>query len=371
MMGVTKAGRLVGCLAFLALAAPITVIASTEAAPSASGAADNDIDYAQIDLHELTNDELVAVCTQRGFELVAEVDDISGEPFSYSHDDYVEAARECLALEAEMEQFYEENRGLQKDMEDERDRMMKENEELEQQVKEAKDKLERERSRAGEGGGAFAKPHATQNSAEAESDKSDASEDGSSNEAAGVENNEEKEKEHAELKELLDDDSDDVIDLDHQGAKGDGENGGVGNEGLSSHGAQDETDRPVESEAQEISKPETEAEGAPVSHEDGGISTLADKDYGTGPLATARLMKDITLEVREKMIDDFNRVADMILPEPLREPIKEAIGKGFRLAKDAAMRAAEMAQRYAKALFKEAKAAYEKRKQEKEGGVEQ
>ena len=82
-------------------------------------------------------------------------------------------------------------------------------------------------------------------------------------------------------------------------------------------------------------------------------------------------MKDITLEVREKMIDDFNRVADMILPEPLREPIKEAIGKGFRLAKDAAMRAAEMAQRYAKALFKEAKAAYEKRKQEKEGGVEQ
>jgi hypothetical protein len=48
----------------------------------------------EIDLDSLSDLELEEICSLRGFELVKE--DI------LSHDDYVEAARQCLAIERDM-----------------------------------------------------------------------------------------------------------------------------------------------------------------------------------------------------------------------------------------------------------------------------
>ena len=48
----------------------------------------------EIDLDSLSNPELEEICALRGFELVKEG--------VFSHDDYVEAARQCLAIERDM-----------------------------------------------------------------------------------------------------------------------------------------------------------------------------------------------------------------------------------------------------------------------------
>lgn len=48
----------------------------------------------EIELDSLSDQELEEICTLRGFELVKEG--------VFSHDDYVEAARQCLAIERDM-----------------------------------------------------------------------------------------------------------------------------------------------------------------------------------------------------------------------------------------------------------------------------
>ena len=54
-----------------------------------------------IDLDGMSNEELEEICTSRGFQLdrgnIDDVDDIA-----YGHQYYVDAARECLQIEAEM-----------------------------------------------------------------------------------------------------------------------------------------------------------------------------------------------------------------------------------------------------------------------------
>ena len=54
------------------------------------------------DLNELTDKQLEEICTSRGFELVKDSDKDTGQPIHYSHQDYIDAARQCLEIEAEM-----------------------------------------------------------------------------------------------------------------------------------------------------------------------------------------------------------------------------------------------------------------------------
>jgi len=56
-------------------------------------------------LNELSDKELEHICTSRGFELVKESDKETGQPITYSHQDYVDAAKQCLEIEAEMYVF--------------------------------------------------------------------------------------------------------------------------------------------------------------------------------------------------------------------------------------------------------------------------
>ena len=60
-------------------------------------ASDSASEDAEIDLHALSDAELEEICAVRGFEL------LHGEENTvFTHDDYVEAARQCLAIEQDM-----------------------------------------------------------------------------------------------------------------------------------------------------------------------------------------------------------------------------------------------------------------------------
>ncbi len=52
-------------------------------------------------LQNLTNEELEAICTSRGFELVKELDE-DGNWRRFTREDYIDAAQQCLEVEAEM-----------------------------------------------------------------------------------------------------------------------------------------------------------------------------------------------------------------------------------------------------------------------------
>lgn len=50
------------------------------------------------DLESMSDEELEEICTSRGFELARESD----EAVVYTHQDYVDAATECLQIEADL-----------------------------------------------------------------------------------------------------------------------------------------------------------------------------------------------------------------------------------------------------------------------------
>lgn len=54
----------------------------------------DDDDY--IDLIDMSDEDLEEICTSRGFELVREDEQV------YSHQDYVDAASECLQIETDL-----------------------------------------------------------------------------------------------------------------------------------------------------------------------------------------------------------------------------------------------------------------------------
>jgi hypothetical protein len=57
----------------------------------------------EVDLDSLSDAELEAICYNLGFELLNNVDDeLTGTKVEFSHKDYVEAARQCLAVKEQM-----------------------------------------------------------------------------------------------------------------------------------------------------------------------------------------------------------------------------------------------------------------------------
>jgi hypothetical protein len=59
--------------------------------------------HSESELQAMSDDELEQLCVIRGFELVKDdVDPATGELHKLSHDDFVEAAQRCLAIEQEM-----------------------------------------------------------------------------------------------------------------------------------------------------------------------------------------------------------------------------------------------------------------------------
>lgn len=55
------------------------------------------------ELTAMTDDELEQICVTRGFTILRDaIDPATGKPYDLSHDDFVEAARQCLEIEQEM-----------------------------------------------------------------------------------------------------------------------------------------------------------------------------------------------------------------------------------------------------------------------------
>lgn len=67
----------------------------TQEANDMSRAHDEDGDE-YIDLVDMTDEELEEICTSRGFELIREDGQV------YTHEDYVNAASECLQIETDL-----------------------------------------------------------------------------------------------------------------------------------------------------------------------------------------------------------------------------------------------------------------------------
>ena len=59
--------------------------------------------FTESELQAMADEELELICTERGFALVVdEIDPDTGKPYVFTHDDYVSAAQQCLAIEQEM-----------------------------------------------------------------------------------------------------------------------------------------------------------------------------------------------------------------------------------------------------------------------------
>jgi hypothetical protein len=83
--------------------AMLLLLASTTITVLGQIVGEQQIDYNEIDLNALSDDELEAICRTRGFELVKdEIDPNTNEVYKLTHEDFVEAATRCLAIEHEM-----------------------------------------------------------------------------------------------------------------------------------------------------------------------------------------------------------------------------------------------------------------------------
>jgi len=86
------------CIFLLSLLA-----AAEEEATSTTTKNDNDNDNEEYyNLEAMTNEELEEICTSRGFELIHETDENTGEEIVYTHQDYIDAATECLQIEEDL-----------------------------------------------------------------------------------------------------------------------------------------------------------------------------------------------------------------------------------------------------------------------------
>ncbi len=81
-----------------------TTTAATTAAVTTTATDDSDTtsnDDKELSLENMSNEELETICTSRGFEIVKEVDE-SGNERKFSREEYIDAATQCLEIEAEM-----------------------------------------------------------------------------------------------------------------------------------------------------------------------------------------------------------------------------------------------------------------------------
>ena len=339
------------CVA-LCFSTSIAHASSVATESSAAAAADENIDYANIDLHALTNDELVAICTDRGFELVTDVDDATGEPLSYSHDDYVDAARECLQLEAEMEEYLASNPNMLKEVEEERERMLKEQEKLERQLKETRGQLNAENAASSVESTAFVQGQSTSDIIEFVTESKETEERYvAPGEIA------EKESKNTASREDLPVDDDEVIDLD------DTMNEVIEESQIDESQSEAEAEGAAEKLAEPTDAVRYENQTPTIPSADSEVASHADTGHH-GLLVSE--FKEVAIEFCQKVKQDFNRVADIVLPKPMRGPLKRALKKGYEIGKEITFHAVDMIKRYSKALIEKGKTAYENRKHEQE-----
>ena len=244
-------------------------------------------DEQEVDLASLTDEELEEICTSRGFEVVKEKDEETGEFKKYSHEDYINAAKQCLDMEAEMEAILNENPELIKEIEAEAERMRQENERLENEIKNMiNDNIDGDQA------------------ADEQVDKNDDSNESETEAAEESTDGETTTKDNGNV--VIEEDSDEVLDLDS---------------GKSYEPTKD-------------------------TSTDASVEEIPTEDIS---------FTSITREVKDQMIKDFNRVADLLLPPQLRGPLKKALEPIVQVVKGALSTTVDMVKRYTKQIFEQRK----------------
>eukprot|EP00970_Alexandrium_tamarense_P018373 scaffold13330_cov205-Alexandrium_tamarense.AAC.10 len=111
-----------------------------DGAPPTTPSINNEGDDEYIDLISMSDEELEAICIYRGFELVREIDATTGEPLEYTHQDYVDAASECLQIEQDLEEILTKHPEILDDVRKESEDMMKERDRLQWQLDQMQNK---------------------------------------------------------------------------------------------------------------------------------------------------------------------------------------------------------------------------------------
>ncbi|KAG7355574.1 hypothetical protein IV203_000260 [Nitzschia inconspicua] len=98
--------------------------------------------YSMEELQSMSEKQLEDICIQRGFELLKdEVNATTGELYELTHQDYVEAAMKCLAIEQEMNELLSQYPELAEELEEEIKKMEAENAAKQAELEEMQSKL--------------------------------------------------------------------------------------------------------------------------------------------------------------------------------------------------------------------------------------
>lgn len=252
------------------------------------------------DLQSLTDVELEQMCTSRGFEIVKETDKETGQSRHYSHNDYVDAAKQCLDMEAEMEQILSDNPQLLDDIEAEAKKMREEKERLEQELADTKSKLRIEEG-ATNTQNAFINKSAHEKLIDVES-KDEHPENQSENVAY--------------------DEKNEIIDLD-------------------AHKERQMTDTPV-----------SDDDGSRGANQES--SALKDESFAedSNPIEESATKDsiinagDFIQEFRDKITDDFFQLRNLLFPEHLRGPLMDALKPVIRISQNTVGTAYDLLKRY-------------------------
>eukprot|EP00548_Thalassiothrix_antarctica_P019629 CAMPEP_0194193906 /NCGR_PEP_ID=MMETSP0154-20130528/75290_1 /TAXON_ID=1049557 /ORGANISM="Thalassiothrix antarctica, Strain L6-D1" /LENGTH=395 /DNA_ID=CAMNT_0038918283 /DNA_START=105 /DNA_END=1292 /DNA_ORIENTATION=+ len=103
----------------------------------------DDTKYAH--LYDMSDTELEGICTNLGFQLLDNTDPDTGESIPKTHDTYIEAAKQCLTVQEQMEEMLDEHPEIREEYEreleeliasekTEQDRLLNEKEQLENEL---------------------------------------------------------------------------------------------------------------------------------------------------------------------------------------------------------------------------------------------
>jgi len=113
-------------------------------------------------IKNLSNNELEAICTDRGFEIVKEGQQKS-ENSEYTREDYMHAASQCLAIEAEMAKVIEEHPEILQDLKEETNQMNYQKALLEKELSDAQAQLNSLKKKENEDPTLFVNPNINSN----------------------------------------------------------------------------------------------------------------------------------------------------------------------------------------------------------------
>lgn len=357
---------------------------------------------AEISLESMSNEELESLCTSRGFELVKELDQ-SGVEGEITREDYIDAARQCLEIESEMEKILEEHPHLLDEIEAEAAIMKSENETLHLKLKEMQDDMETENEKAGE----KFKAAFINNDDEIDDDNTNNSDDEgkieNENENGDSKNgdddvvdsttniNGERDKDKEQISgnndaktEFYGNDSDEVIDLDEcadesitQKSKDENEDKNrnetvddVSNKtenvdasddsnstgGRNEEGTEEETVERGKEDSLSRKESETLKNDNNTVSNDSTIDAaqLSVKERGgTNSTDSMLTLKDFAIEFRNQIKQDISSVGRIIFPVPYREPALKFCRSCLVVVKDCANSICDMVKRYGSTLFHE------------------